>query len=69
MPEAEARFFRTPDDWRAWLGAHAAEGGEIWVGFFKRGAAETRERRLETLIGDSAEGRRLRHLGRPGRSV
>jgi uncharacterized protein YdeI (YjbR/CyaY-like superfamily) len=38
MPEAEARFFRTPEDWRAWLGAHAAEGGEIWVGFFKRGA-------------------------------
>jgi uncharacterized protein YdeI (YjbR/CyaY-like superfamily) len=40
MPEVAATFFRTPAEWRAWLDAHAAEGGEIWVGFFKRGAGE-----------------------------
>jgi uncharacterized protein YdeI (YjbR/CyaY-like superfamily) len=49
MPEAEARFFRTPEDCRAWLGAHAAEGGEIWVGFFKRGAGESGLTRPESV--------------------
>jgi uncharacterized protein YdeI (YjbR/CyaY-like superfamily) len=42
MPEQrDAVFFRTPADWRAWLQAHAADGTELWVGFFKRGAGET----------------------------
>jgi uncharacterized protein YdeI (YjbR/CyaY-like superfamily) len=41
MPELEAVFFRTPAEWRAWLEAHAADAGEVWVGFFKRGAGET----------------------------
>jgi uncharacterized protein YdeI (YjbR/CyaY-like superfamily) len=41
MPDREARFFRTPADWRAWLEAHAADETELWVGFVKRGAGET----------------------------
>ncbi len=42
MPDHEATFFRTPAEWRAWLDAHAACESELWVGFFKRGAKETR---------------------------
>jgi uncharacterized protein YdeI (YjbR/CyaY-like superfamily) len=41
MPEPDAVFFRTPDEWRAWLDAHAADSAELWVGFFKRGTGET----------------------------
>jgi uncharacterized protein YdeI (YjbR/CyaY-like superfamily) len=41
MPEPQAEFFRTPEDWRAWLTANAADTAELWVGFFKRGAAES----------------------------
>ena len=41
MPEPDALFFRTPAEWRAWLEAHAADTGELWVGFFKRSAGET----------------------------
>ncbi len=41
MPEREATFFRTPAAWRAWLDVHAASEGELWVGFFKRGAQES----------------------------
>ena len=41
MPERDAHFFRTPAEWRAWLEANGADAREVWVGFFKRGAAET----------------------------
>ena len=41
MPERDAHFFRTPAEWRAWLEANAADAPEVWVGLFKRAAAET----------------------------
>jgi uncharacterized protein YdeI (YjbR/CyaY-like superfamily) len=34
-------FFATPDDFRAWLEANAADAAEVWVGFFKKGARQT----------------------------
>jgi uncharacterized protein YdeI (YjbR/CyaY-like superfamily) len=41
MTDREATFFRVPADWRAWLGAHAGQETELWVGFHKRGSGET----------------------------
>jgi uncharacterized protein YdeI (YjbR/CyaY-like superfamily) len=29
-------FFRTPEDFRAWLEEHHADTGELWVGFYKK---------------------------------
>jgi uncharacterized protein YdeI (YjbR/CyaY-like superfamily) len=40
VPERDAAFFRTPAEWRGWLEANAGDGGEVWVGFFKRGSGE-----------------------------
>jgi uncharacterized protein YdeI (YjbR/CyaY-like superfamily) len=40
MPDLDAIFFRTPDEWRAWLEAHAAAQTAVWVGFHKRGSGE-----------------------------
>jgi uncharacterized protein YdeI (YjbR/CyaY-like superfamily) len=34
------RFFATPEDFRAWLERHHADGGELWVGFYKRGSGQ-----------------------------
>jgi uncharacterized protein YdeI (YjbR/CyaY-like superfamily) len=33
-----ARFFATPDEWRAWLEEHHATESELLVGFHKRGS-------------------------------
>jgi uncharacterized protein YdeI (YjbR/CyaY-like superfamily) len=41
VPELDAVFFRTPAAWRAWLAANAADGSEVWVGFFRRGTGES----------------------------
>ncbi len=32
-------YFGTQADWRAWLAAHGDEATELWVGFYKVGAA------------------------------
>src|SRR5581483_8773865 len=34
-------FFESPDEFRAWLEANAADAAEVWVGFFKKGARRT----------------------------
>jgi uncharacterized protein YdeI (YjbR/CyaY-like superfamily) len=34
----EARFFATPQEFRAWFEAHHAEAGELLVGFYKKGS-------------------------------
>jgi uncharacterized protein YdeI (YjbR/CyaY-like superfamily) len=34
------RFFATPRHFRAWLERHHADGGELWVGFHKRGSGK-----------------------------
>jgi uncharacterized protein YdeI (YjbR/CyaY-like superfamily) len=41
MSEPDAIFFRTPDEWRAWLEAHAVDEASLWVGFHKRGSGES----------------------------
>jgi uncharacterized protein YdeI (YjbR/CyaY-like superfamily) len=33
----DALFFAAPADFRAWLDAHHATAGELWVGFYKKG--------------------------------
>jgi uncharacterized protein YdeI (YjbR/CyaY-like superfamily) len=32
------RFFRSGEDFRAWLGKHAASSTELWLGYHKRGS-------------------------------
>ena len=65
-PEYEERFRKHPDAWAffekqaPWYQRTAA----FWVMDAKR--EETRARRLETLIADSATGRRIGPLARPG---
>ena len=65
-PEYEARFKANPEAWAffekqaPWYKRTAA----FWVMDAKR--EETRERRLATLIADSAAGRRIAPLSRPG---
>jgi uncharacterized protein YdeI (YjbR/CyaY-like superfamily) len=34
----EARFFATPQDFRAWLEEHHADAGELLVGYYKKGS-------------------------------
>jgi uncharacterized protein YdeI (YjbR/CyaY-like superfamily) len=64
-PEMEKKFRAHPDAWEfyarqaPWYRRTAA----YWVVSARRGA--TREKRLQTLIDDSAAGRRLRQLARP----
>ncbi len=38
MPQgkANARFFKTADDFRTWLAKHHASQSELWVGYFKK---------------------------------
>jgi uncharacterized protein YdeI (YjbR/CyaY-like superfamily) len=63
-PDAEARFRAAGEAW-AFFAAQPPgyrRTATHWVVSAKR--AETRERRLETLIADSAAGRRLAHLTR-----
>ena len=36
MEPTDVRFFDAPDAWRAWLEAHHADAGEVWVGYHKR---------------------------------
>ncbi len=31
-----AKFFKTPSDFRKWLSAHYAASKELWVGFYKK---------------------------------
>ena len=40
MPDRPATFFAAPQPWRAWLEAHHATAGELWVGFHKRHTRE-----------------------------
>jgi uncharacterized protein YdeI (YjbR/CyaY-like superfamily) len=65
--EQRAAFAARPDAW-AFLRAQAPSYRKAalwWVVGAKR--PETRARRLAALIEDSAEGRHVRHLARPGR--
>ena len=66
---AEARFRRRPAAWEFFRAEAPSyrKAALWWVVNAKR--PETRARRLETLIEDSAEGRRVGHLRRPGRSA
>ena len=62
----EALFRARPEAWE-FFGAQAPSYRKAalwWVVNAKR--AETRARRLRTLIDDSAAARRVRHLQRPG---
>jgi uncharacterized protein YdeI (YjbR/CyaY-like superfamily) len=40
-PPVPPIFFTSPDEFRAWLEANAADAAEVWVGFFKKGAGQT----------------------------
>ena len=65
-PEQEARFRAVPEAWE-WFQARAPSYRRAaihWVVSAKR--PETRERRLATLIEDSAAGRTIKPLTRPG---
>lgn len=59
--QAEAAiFFATPAAFEAWLEEHHASAREL-----KK--EETRQRRLETLIADSAAGRTIKELTPPSK--
>jgi hypothetical protein len=64
----EPTFFATPADFRVWLEEHRTRERELLVGYRKKGAGRprTRERRLAALIADSAAGRTIGPLTRPG---
>ena len=65
-PEQEERFRAVPDAWE-WFQARPPSYRRAaihWVVSAKR--PETRERRLATLIEDSAAGRLIKPLTRPG---
>lgn len=34
------KFFKTPDDFRAWLNKHHADTPELWVGFYKKASGK-----------------------------
>ena len=36
MEPTDVQFFAAPEAWRAWLEAHHADAGEVWVGYHKR---------------------------------
>jgi len=36
MEPTDVQFFAAPAAWRAWLEAHHADAGEVWVGYHKR---------------------------------
>ena len=38
--EAAVRYFRSPAEFRAWLGKHHEKAPELWVGFHKRATGE-----------------------------
>jgi uncharacterized protein YdeI (YjbR/CyaY-like superfamily) len=43
LPDAiamEARYFRSPEEFRRWLERHHAESAELWVGYHKVGTGE-----------------------------
>jgi uncharacterized protein YdeI (YjbR/CyaY-like superfamily) len=64
-PEQEERFRAAPDAWE-WFQSRSPyyrRAAVYWVTSAKR--AETRERRLQTLIEDSAAGRTIKPLTRP----
>jgi Bacteriocin-protection, YdeI or OmpD-Associated len=65
-PGEQQRFRERRENW-AFFSAQAPSYRKAalwWVVSAKR--ADTRERHLATLVDDSAAGRRLRHLQRPG---
>ena len=63
--DQRALFLERPDAWAFFQAQPPSyrKAALWWVVGAKR--PETRERRLATLIADSAEGRRLGHLARP----
>ena len=68
VPEQEARFRRNETAW-AWFQARGASyrtAATFWVVSAKR--PETREKRLETLIEDSAAGRTVKPLTPPAKA-
>ena len=40
LPASKPRFFATPAAFRAWFEKHHHRGGELWVGFYKRGSGK-----------------------------
>lgn len=59
-------FFPAPADFRNWLEQHHTKAQELWVISAKK--EETRLKRLDRLIQDSAHARTIPPLTRPTRS-
>ena len=43
------RFFRTPAEFRRWLGRHHASATELWIGFWKKDSGKTGMSYLEAV--------------------